>query len=69
MDDCVGCNDAVWAWISLDDLEFYGSHSSAYDEIVVFMNRTVCLEEVRLQIDFEQVTADKTIKNIDVNNF
>lgn len=55
VNDGVRSDDAVRAGIGFDHFEFHRSHTSAHDEIVVFVDWTISLEEVRLQINFENV--------------
>jgi hypothetical protein len=57
MDHSVLGNDTVLGGVGFNDLELDGSHTSSYEESVTLANRAVRIEEVRLQINFEQVTT------------
>ena len=62
MDDGVGSDDAVGARVRFDDLELYGPHSSTHEEDVPLVDGAVSFQEVRLQVDFKQVSMCQTKK-------
>lgn len=56
MNDSVGRDNAIRLRIGADDFELDSSHATANDERVVLVNGTICLQEVRLQVDFEEIS-------------
>ena len=62
MDDSVGSDNTVRARVRLDDLELYGPHAPAHEEDVPLVDGSVSFQEVRLQVDFKQVSTRQTKK-------
>jgi len=62
VDDRIRGHDAVRSRVRLNHLELNCSHAASHKEDVAFVNRTVCLQEVRLQVHLKKVTRKHRIK-------
>jgi len=56
----VGGNNAVWTGVCLDHLELYCPHATTHEENVAFVDGSVGLQEVGLQVYLKQVSTKET---------
>lgn len=62
--NCIGRDNAERRGIGFYDFEFNRTHTSSYNKRIIFVNGTVCFEEIWFQVYFEQIT--KKISNVKI---
>ena len=58
MNDCILSDDTVLGRIRLNDFEFHWPHAATHEESVTLSDRPVSLQEVRLDVNLEDVAAE-----------
>lgn len=64
MNDRLGSHNTIRHRVCFHHFKFDSTHSSANDEHIVFMNRTISLQEIRFQIYIKQVSKNTRISVI-----
>jgi len=57
MNHGIGSHDAVGLGFGADHFELDSSHATAYDERVIFVDRSVCFQEVWFQIHVKEIAV------------
>mmetsp|Transcript_3985 Transcript_3985/g.6142 ORF Transcript_3985/g.6142 Transcript_3985/m.6142 type:complete len:299 (+) Transcript_3985:1820-2716(+) len=68
VDDGIRGHNTVFDWICLYYFEFYSPHATTHKEKITLPDRTICFQEVGLQVDVEQVACEAFYRVVDREN-